>query len=759
MVLVGTSATGKTRACWEAVQPLASRGWRLWHPFDPTRAEAALEELQHVRPKTVVWLNEAQHYLGDPRTGERIAAQIHHLLTRSDRIPVLVLGTLWPEYAHQYSGLAQPGRADRHSRTRELLAGRTITVPDTFGPQALDDAAALATRGDRLLADALTRARRNGRLAQELAGVPELLVRYQTGSPGARAVLEAAMDARRLGVGLNLPQAFLTDAATDYLTDHDYSNLAEDWAEQTYAELAHPVHGKQAPLSRTNRRPTRRLPGQTAVQTEVVQAVGPAFRLADYLEQHGRETRRLMCPPASFWHASYTHLTHSPDLDELARAAQARHRLQWAHHLRQKAADAGDLNTLFHLAGSREQAGDLDGAEAAYRQAADAGGFSALLNLAQMKVKAGDCKGADAAFQQAADAGLLGALTSAGLTWREAGHFERAEAAFRKAADMGDTGALLYLAGTREKAGDLVGAEAVYREAADAGEPYALPSLAWMRAEAGDMEGAEALYREAADTDEPGLLIELGLLREKAEDLVGAEALYRQAAEADVTQALFSLARLRQRTGDLEGAEVALRQAADAGETDALYKLAQMWQAAGNLERAQAAYRQASDNGVTHALISLAQVLEKSGDLGGAEVAFRQAADAGESQALLALASMLQEAGDLEGAEVAFRQAADAGERLSALIGLAKLREKAEDLVGAEALYRHAVGIDATHALRYIGLMWQRAGDQERADAAFRQAADAGSLITFDRAAAELFSPRDKWPYGLDPDGSPTAPW
>ncbi|MEV5877463.1 helix-turn-helix transcriptional regulator [Streptomyces sp. NPDC052101] len=66
VVLVGTSSTGKTRACWEAVQPLAGLGWRLWHPFDPTRAEAALEDLQRVGPRTVVWLNEAQHYLGGP---------------------------------------------------------------------------------------------------------------------------------------------------------------------------------------------------------------------------------------------------------------------------------------------------------------------------------------------------------------------------------------------------------------------------------------------------------------------------------------------------------------------------------------------------------------------------------------------------------------------------------------------------------------------------------------------------------------------
>jgi len=42
-VLVGCSSTGKIRACWEVVH-LLPQGWRLWHPFDPTRPEAVLAE-------------------------------------------------------------------------------------------------------------------------------------------------------------------------------------------------------------------------------------------------------------------------------------------------------------------------------------------------------------------------------------------------------------------------------------------------------------------------------------------------------------------------------------------------------------------------------------------------------------------------------------------------------------------------------------------------------------------------------------------
>ena len=46
-VLVGGSSTGKTRACWEALHLLRDQAgpWRLWHPIDPSRPEAALREL------------------------------------------------------------------------------------------------------------------------------------------------------------------------------------------------------------------------------------------------------------------------------------------------------------------------------------------------------------------------------------------------------------------------------------------------------------------------------------------------------------------------------------------------------------------------------------------------------------------------------------------------------------------------------------------------------------------------------------------
>ena len=97
-VLVGGSSTGKTRACWQALDLLrgARPGWRLWHPIDP---QGALAGLPGVEPRTVVWLNEAQRYLDTPDdAGKQVAAGLRKLLRDQARGPVLVLATLWPEF-------------------------------------------------------------------------------------------------------------------------------------------------------------------------------------------------------------------------------------------------------------------------------------------------------------------------------------------------------------------------------------------------------------------------------------------------------------------------------------------------------------------------------------------------------------------------------------------------------------------------------------------------------------------------------------
>ncbi|MEU4165238.1 hypothetical protein AB0E94_53260, partial [Actinoplanes sp. NPDC026670] len=229
VTLVGGSSTGKTRACWELVQYLEQQQpgrWRLWHPYDPTRPEAALADLERVGPYTVVWLNEAQFYLAppDPALGERIAAGLRTLLHDRQRGPVLLLATLWPQYWNVLTPRSGPAQA------RDLLAaGGMVSVADTFTPAEV--AGLHGTGVDPRVRQAATHAE-GGRITQYLAGAPELEDRYRTAPPAARGLIQVAIDARRLGYPPALPHALLEQATHGYLDDHDWDHLGEGWLEQ-----------------------------------------------------------------------------------------------------------------------------------------------------------------------------------------------------------------------------------------------------------------------------------------------------------------------------------------------------------------------------------------------------------------------------------------------------------------------------------------------------------------------------------------------
>jgi hypothetical protein len=328
-VLVGGSSTGKTRACWEALALLRDQAepWRLWHPISPSRPGAALEELGRVKPRTVVWLNEAQFYLlADSGEGERVAAGLRTLLRDPDRSPALVLATMWPEYWARLMVRPAAGTPDPHAQARELLTDRRIQVPGELTAAERDQAAAA---GDPRLALAAKEAA-NGRVIQFLAGAPELVSRYESAPPAARALLDAAVDARRLGMGPELPRTFLEAAAPGYIADTDQDTLPPDWREQALSYAAAPCKGVRGPLA-----PSRPRPGSLP---------GPAVcQLADYLDQHGRGTCRDRIPPLDFWYAVARHASPG-DLPALAAAAENRGLLRDAARIRKKAAEHG--NTL-----------------------------------------------------------------------------------------------------------------------------------------------------------------------------------------------------------------------------------------------------------------------------------------------------------------------------------------------------------------------------------------------------------------------------
>ncbi|MFI1420880.1 tetratricopeptide repeat protein [Streptomyces sp. NPDC020731] len=349
--VVGESSTGKTRACWEAVRKLPD-GWELWQPVAPGRGQALRDGLASVGPRTVVWLNEAQLFLLTPAGGLRaeLAAGLRELLSDPKRAPVLVVATLWPGYWHELTSLPADGsREDEHSEARALLSGRDVQVAARFRPDEVA-AARRAGQSDPRLTLAVENAN-EGQVVQYLAGAPALLSRYESAPVGARSLMTAAMDARRLGHGPSLSYGLLAEGAEGYLTDEEWDSLAEDWLETALAHVASPVTGVRGALVR--RRPRARRTSGGAASGEFA---FPHYRLADYLDQHGRLTRQDDVVPSALWEALLVHGDRSGFLS-LGESAQNRGLLRVAA-LFYAQADGGaeKLAQLLNDCGRQEEA-------------------------------------------------------------------------------------------------------------------------------------------------------------------------------------------------------------------------------------------------------------------------------------------------------------------------------------------------------------------------------------------------------------------
>ena len=240
---------------------------------------------------------------------------------------MLVLATLWPEYWDQLTA-RPPGDADPHAQARELLSGHDIQVPAALTPGQLRE---LEEAGDPRLAQAAD-GTRDRQVVQYLAGAPALLDRYHHAPPAAQALIHAAMDAARLGMSPALSRAFLEAAAPGYLTGTDWDLLPGDWLEQALDYTAKPCKGLRGPLA-----PIRPRPISDALPSP---GDGPAWQLADYLDQQGRRARREEIPPASFWTAAAS-CAGPAGLTALARAAEDRGLLRDAARMYKQASADG----------------------------------------------------------------------------------------------------------------------------------------------------------------------------------------------------------------------------------------------------------------------------------------------------------------------------------------------------------------------------------------------------------------------------------
>jgi hypothetical protein len=86
-------------------------------------------------------------------------------------------------------------------------------------------------------------------------------------------------------------------------------------------------------------------------------------------------------------------------------------------------------------------------------------------------------------------------------------------------------------------------------------------------------------------------------------------------------------------------------------------------------------------------------------------------------------------------------------------------RELAGDRDGAEALLRQAAALGDTDASRQLAVMRESAGDRANATILARKVTDYGGASVEYEHTAWASMLRMRWPHGMDPDGTPTAPW
>ncbi|KUN55492.1 hypothetical protein AQJ46_49580, partial [Streptomyces canus] len=717
VMLTGGSSTGKTRACWEVLRHLPA-GWRLWHPYDPTPPEAALAAIEQLTPHTVVWLNETQNYLLTASDlGERLAAKLRTLLADPARTPVLILGTLWPEYWRTLTLQPEPGGKDPHAQARALLVGHGLPVPPAFSNT---DLRALADRAveDPRLGYAADHAE-SGAITQYLAGAPSLLERYRSAPDGARALTEAAIDARRLGHGPALPLALLEAAAPGYLSDTQWDLLDEDWLEQALAYNAKPLRGTRGILTRIRPRP-----GQPALAQ-------PHYRLADYLEQHGRRHRYTTRAPATLWNALIDHAPATNRLT-LANAAQSRGLLRIALHLCATAStDRGDALRL--AAGWLAAADRLDDALPWLERAVAAGHTKALLWAADLLAAAGRLDDALPWLKRAAEAGHTEALGTAAVLLARADRLDEALNWAERAADVGDTGLLRWAAGRLAAAGRLDDALPWLKRAVAASGTDALLWAADLLAAAGRLDDALPWLKRAAEAGHTEPLESVAVLLAVAGRLDEALLWLERVADASDTEALGVGAALLADAGRLGEALTWVERAAGAGDTEALRWAAERLVVAGRLDDALPWFARVAEAGHTEALRWAADLLAAAGRLDDALLWYERAVDAGDTEALQWAADLLVAAGRLAGAD-RLDETLNWVERAVEAGGPEALRWAAESLAAAgrldEALTWVERAMDAmdasAEALRWAADLLAAAGQLDEALTWYERAVAAG---------------------------------
>ena len=648
-----------------------------------------------------MWLDELQRFLDGPYltpgSTPITATAVRHLLDAPT--PVVVLGAMWSEHASQLRATEPdphtPGQRPRYPGAADILndKGRVRQETLTSFSGTEHEAAVKLSSYDPRLKKAV--ADRDYNVTEVLAGAPQLVARYEQASDDQQAVLNAAIDARRLGILAPLTEGLLRAAARGYL-----STLHPDdtWLPAALTELTRhdrPQDHATAPLIQVFNEEKSEILGYT---------------VADYLQQRLTRQRRSTRLSAVTWRALIDH-THDDDLFRLAVLADRRLLYRYAEPLYRHFVDSvGSTYAAYRLADLLVERNGPDKEVIAAFQIliADGQSYTTYRWIVSRLAKRGRDDTAAAVLRAWADAddkaaeedwadiveswfkrllaqdkidqamtvlraftaadGIRKARSSRSLDDWLAGNC-RTRTDWYPSFFSGDpSGGREYVVegwfdrlAQQGRADDAV---TILRAVADAGGIESAQTLAVLRAEQGDLDELRARADDEiqrARRARPGEWVGDWFRTRLADTLAGRGDLdeLRARADDDDSCAASRLAGLLAGRGDLDG----LRALAEAGSGYAASRLAGLLADRGDLDGAAQILRGPADAGDPWwAPAERADLLAKRGDLHG----LRALADAGDKAAASRLAGLLADRGDLDGAAQILRALADAGNEYAA---------------------------------------------------------------------------------------------
>jgi tetratricopeptide (TPR) repeat protein len=161
-----------------------------------------------------------------------------------------------------------------------------------------------------------------------------------------------------------------------------------------------------------------------------------------------------------------------------------------------------------------------------------------------------------------------------GMQCEEAGDLDGADAAYREADELGDAEGAILFGLVRKRRGDTVGATAAFGRAEARGHREAACCLGNLLSDGGDIAGATAAYERGIAAGSADARLNLGLMLAQAGEVDEALRHLRVAQDSGDAVASWAIGKLLEGRGDLDGAAAAYGQAADSGDTRAAFNLA-----------------------------------------------------------------------------------------------------------------------------------------------------------------------------------------